>query len=116
MDEKRVGRRDCKGACTYYVCTGRGEGGSPKAYDSTDKLRECHSDKGGGGQKIPKFCGRHKWKSPYVTTECERQMRAQLSAQNPSPLPHVVGNNEWAGRRTEKEEEEGACPECVNTA
>ena len=49
-----------------------------------------------------------------------RLMRARTAHQNPSPLPHVVGNNEWAGRRTEKEEEEeeeeGARPECVNTA
>ena len=26
-----------------------GEGGTQKADDSTDKLRECDSDKGGGG-------------------------------------------------------------------
>ena len=32
----------------YAVCTGRGEGGPPKADDSTDKLRQCDSDKGGG--------------------------------------------------------------------
>ena len=32
-----------------------GGGGSPKADNSTDKLRECDSDKGGGGQKIQKF-------------------------------------------------------------
>ena len=38
----------CKGACTYDVCRGRG---SPKADDSTDKLRGCDSDKGGGGKK-----------------------------------------------------------------
>ena len=37
---------------------GGGEGGTPKADDSTDKLRECVRDKG-GGQKIRKFCGRH---------------------------------------------------------
>ena len=23
-------------------------------------------DKGGGGQKIPKFCGRHMWMAPYI--------------------------------------------------
>ena len=28
------------------------EGGTPKADESTDKLRECDSDKGGGGSKI----------------------------------------------------------------
>ena len=43
-----------KGACTYDVCTGRGEGGPPKADGSTDKLHECDSDKGGGGSKNQK--------------------------------------------------------------
>ena len=33
------------------------EGGPPKADDSTDKLRECDSDKRGGrGSKNPKIC------------------------------------------------------------
>ena len=32
------------GIYTYDVCTGRGEGGPPKADDSTDKLCECDSD------------------------------------------------------------------------
>ena len=32
-------------------------GGPPKADDSTDKLRECDSDKRGGrGSKNPKIC------------------------------------------------------------
>ena len=31
---------------------GGGEGGTQKADDSTDKLRECDSDKGEGGSKI----------------------------------------------------------------
>ena len=30
----------------------RGGGGTPKADESTDKLREFDSEKGGGGQKI----------------------------------------------------------------
>ena len=34
------------------------EGGTPKADESTDKLRECDSDRGGGESKIPFFCGR----------------------------------------------------------
>ena len=47
---------------------GGGEGGSPKADDSTDKLRECDSDKGegGGGQKIRKLCGRHLGTVPLI--------------------------------------------------
>ena len=28
-------------------------GGTPRAGESTDKLRECENDKGGGGPKIP---------------------------------------------------------------
>ena len=39
------------------VRTGRGEGGTQKADESTDKLRECESDR--GGQNIWKFCGHH---------------------------------------------------------
>ena len=35
-----------------------GRGGTPKADEITDKLRECDSDKGGGGKKIGKFCKR----------------------------------------------------------
>ena len=38
---------------------GVGGGGTPKADDSTDKLRECDSDMGEGGLKIRKFSGRH---------------------------------------------------------
>ena len=48
---------------------GRGggrEGGTPKADDSTDKLRECDSDKGDGGQKFWKFCGRHISMAPLL--------------------------------------------------
>ena len=33
--------------------------GTQKADDSTDKLRECDSGKGYGGQNYRKFCGRH---------------------------------------------------------
>ena len=40
------------------------EGGWPKRDDSTDRLRERGSDKGGGGPKIGKFCGRHLWMAP----------------------------------------------------
>ena len=42
-------------ACTYGVCTGSGGGGTPKADASTDKLRGCDSDKGGGGKKFEVF-------------------------------------------------------------
>ena len=35
------------------------EGGWSKRDDSTDRLREWDSDKGGVGPKIRKFCGRH---------------------------------------------------------
>ena len=42
-----------EGVCTYDVCAGKGEGGPPKADESTDKLRECDSDKGGRGSKNP---------------------------------------------------------------
>ena len=35
------------------------EGGWSKRDGSTDRLREWDSDKGGGGPKIQKFCGRH---------------------------------------------------------
>ena len=39
---------------------GRREGGTQKADDSTDKLRECDSDSvGRGGQDFRKSCGRH---------------------------------------------------------
>ena len=34
---------------------GGGEGGTQKADDSTEKLRECDSDKGGRGSKIPEI-------------------------------------------------------------
>ena len=40
-------------------------GGTPKADKSTDKLRECDTDNGGGGNKIPKNCGRHIYMPPY---------------------------------------------------
>ena len=36
-----------------------GEGGSGKVDKSTDKLRDHVCDKGGGGQKIRNFHGRH---------------------------------------------------------
>ena len=35
------------------------EGGFPKRDDSIYRLREWDSDKGGGGPKIQKNCGRH---------------------------------------------------------
>ena len=35
------------------------EGGWSKRDDSTDRLREWDSDKGGRGSKNPKTCGRH---------------------------------------------------------
>ena len=41
------------------------EGGWSKRDDSTDRLREWDSDKGGGGPKIRKFCGRHLSIAPY---------------------------------------------------
>ena len=37
----------------------RREGGWSKRDDSTDRLREWDSDKGGVGPKIRKICGRH---------------------------------------------------------
>ena len=40
-----------------------GGGGTPKADESSDKLRECDIDK--GGQKIRKFCGHHLSTAPY---------------------------------------------------
>ena len=43
---------------------GGGGGVPPKADDSTDKLRECYNDKGGGGQKIRKFCRLHMYMPP----------------------------------------------------
>ena len=45
------------------------EGGTPKADESTDKLRECDSDKGGGESKNPKILltsfkyGPYEWSS-----------------------------------------------------
>lgn len=41
---------------------------TPNADDGTDKLRERDSDKGGGGQKIRKFCGRLKSIAPDSST------------------------------------------------
>ena len=41
-----------KGPFTCDVCNGWGESDL-----NTDKLRDCDSDKGGGGQKIQNFCG-----------------------------------------------------------
>ena len=38
--------RVTSGACTYDVHTGRVGGGTPKADESTDKLRECVSNRG----------------------------------------------------------------------
>ena len=31
-----------------------------------------NADKGGGGHKIPKFCGRHIWMAPYVKIKVKR--------------------------------------------
>ena len=45
---------------------GEGEGGIPKADESTDKLREYDSDKGEGVKIIPKFCGRHLSMAPII--------------------------------------------------
>ena len=47
------------------------EGGWSKCDNSTDRLHEWDSDKGGGGPKIPHFCGRH---------ICERPFKADRSA------------------------------------
>ena len=46
----------------------RREGGWSKRDDSTDRLREWDSDKGGVGPKIRKFCGRHLSIAPYHVT------------------------------------------------
>ena len=57
------------------------EGGWSKRDDSTDRLRELDSDKGGGGQKIGKFCGRHLSMAPkgasikYVRTK-EKEVKS----------------------------------------
>ena len=58
------------------------EGGWPKHDNSTDRLREWDSDKGGGGgQKIGKFCGRHLSMAPkgasikYVRTK-EKEVKS----------------------------------------
>ena len=37
---------------------------SPKSRQKKQNKLICDIDKGGGGQKIPKFCGRHIWKPP----------------------------------------------------
>ena len=42
-----------------------GGGGSWKSRWRYRRLRECDSDKGGGGQKIREFCGCYIWKAPY---------------------------------------------------
>ena len=47
------------------------EGGWSKRDDSTDRLREWDSDKGGGGPKIRKFCGRHLSIAPWCPIERE---------------------------------------------
>ena len=50
------------------------EGDWSKCDDSTDRLREWDSDKGGGGPKIRKFCGRHLSIAPnivYLLIKCQ---------------------------------------------
>ena len=47
------------------VCSGWGGGGPPKSRQKEQNLLICDSDKGGGGQRIRKSCGRHIWKPPY---------------------------------------------------
>ena len=48
-----------KGASINDVRARGGEGGSGKADNSTDKLRDHVCDRGGGGPKIRNFHGRH---------------------------------------------------------
>ena len=58
-----------KGASIYDVCTG---GGSPKNRQKEQKQLISYSDRGEGGQKILKFCGRHIWKPPNQKQALQR--------------------------------------------
>ena len=43
--------------------------GSPKNIRKEQNQLICDGDKGGGGKKSRKFCGRHIWKPPILTDE-----------------------------------------------
>ena len=49
------------GASIYDVRTGRGRGVPKKQTKGTKSADFCNKGDHRGGQKIPKFCGRHKW-------------------------------------------------------
>ena len=59
-----------------------GEGGTQKADDSTDKLRECDSDKEEGGQQFSKFCGRHLCMVPYLGNASKRSLLSDAKRKN----------------------------------
>ena len=73
-----------KGPYIKDVRTGRGEGGSPKA----DIVREVawiysyrssqNADKGGGGPKSRKFCGRPLWMVPWLACKNTTDRKASL--------------------------------------
>ena len=50
-----------------------GEGGAQKSRRKEHHQLICDSDKGGGGQKIRKFCGGHMWKTPYNFPQRQRR-------------------------------------------
>ena len=65
-----------KGPSINDVRTERGEGVNPKHDYSTDKLGDGDSGKGGGGPKIPNFCGRHYWMVPNKRKQRTRSVTA----------------------------------------
>ena len=86
-----------------------GEGDTTKADDSSDKLRECHSDKGGRAfQTIPRPRGHHKCVAPWLVllASASSGHSAQSVSQRVShslthtPFPPLPPSLPWAARRS----------------
>ena len=79
------------------------EGGWSKRDDSTDRLREWDSDKGGVGPKIRKFCGRHLSIAPmanfgqvppimFIAKLAKVHCFLSMFIHMPLPIPDLVAN------------------------
>ena len=84
--------RPRRGTSIYDVRSGLGRG-SPKNRQKEQNQLISDSDKGGGGQKIRKICGRHMWKPSrgkvWSTTVVRWQYQHLNICQTPQPTAEM---------------------------